>query len=316
MPAPIVVDVGTPEPSRELAVALIDACSQAATSIGAECRLVRDAPSGPYTAIAIVTWDESDRARIEVGIRRDPVSEWRTRELVFQAADAALERYRSVGFVIGTLTTAARDDAGVAQPPEPEPAPEPAPPPLPAPKPTPAPPPREPEPEPERSSPPRGWVGLAGMLGGGLDRGPARYGGELFVGVRLVPPFSLVLSGGASTRGRDALGLLPTWLDAGVGVALTVFPPRSFHLDLRALVIAEQFSADAKNAGRSQVRNRITPGGRFGVDAVVPLAGMFAVVVGAEGTARPATRVRVIGLGNGATRNFELGAIAGFRVEL
>jgi hypothetical protein len=154
------------------------------------------------------------------------------------------------------------------------------------------------------------------MLGGGLDRGPARYGGELFVGVRLVSPLSLVLSGGASTRGRDALGLLPTWLDAGGGLAMTVFPPRSVHLDLRALVIAEQFSADAKTAGRSQVRTRITPGARFGVDAVVPLAGMFAVVVGAEGTARPATRVRVTGLGNGATRNFELGAIAGFRVEL
>ncbi len=315
MPAPIVVDVGTPEPSRELAVALIEACSQAATSIGAECRLVRDAPSGPYTAIAIVTWDERDRARVEVGIRREPVSEWRTRELVFQAADAELERYRSVGFVIGTLTTAARDDVKASPPPAPEPPPKPPPPPPPEPKPSPVPPP-EPEREPEPFAPSGGWVGIAAMVGGGLDRGPARYGGELGVGVRLVPHLSAVLTGGASTRGRDGLGLLPTWLDAGVGLALTLGSPRSFHVDLRALVIAEQFSADAQNTTGAVERSRTTAGARFGVDAVVPLAGMFAVVVGGEGTARPATRVRITGIGNGATRNFELGAIAGFRVEL
>src|SRR6266511_3836628 len=143
MPAPIVVDVGTPEPQRDLASALIDACTQAAASISAECRLVRDAPSGPYAAIAIVTWEEGDRARVEVGIRRDPVSEWRTRELTFQSADAAIERY-------------------------------------------------------------------------------------LGVGVRVVPHLSVVLTGGASTRARDELGLLPTWLDAGIGLSVTAGPPRAF----------------------------------------------------------------------------------------
>ncbi|HTQ05136.1 MAG TPA: hypothetical protein VMI54_14830, partial [Polyangiaceae bacterium] len=95
MVAPIVVDVGVAEPQRELATALIDACSQAATGAGTDCRLVRDAPNGPYTAIAIVTWEEGDRARVEVGLRREPASEWRTRELTFQAADAEVERYRS-----------------------------------------------------------------------------------------------------------------------------------------------------------------------------------------------------------------------------
>src|SRR3954471_23618885 len=111
MPAPIVVDVGVTEPQRELASALVEACTQAAASASTECRLVRDAPSGPYTAIAIVTWGEGDRAHVEVGLRRAPTSEWRTRELTFQAADADIERYRSVGFVIGSLATAARDDA-------------------------------------------------------------------------------------------------------------------------------------------------------------------------------------------------------------
>jgi hypothetical protein len=313
MPAPIVVDVGTPDPQRDLASALIDACTQAAASISAECRLVRDAPSGPYAAIAIVTWEEGDRARVEVGIRRDPVSEWRTRELTFQSADAAIERYRSVGFVIGSLTTAARDDAAASVKPEPPPPPEPPPAPPPQPKPAP-----EPKPAPVEAPSPsgHGWVGINGMVGGGLDRGPARYGAALGVGVRLVPHLSVVLTGGASTRGRDELGLLPTWLDAGIGLSVTVGPPRTFHVDLRALVVAERFSVDVKHGERSDERSRTTPGGLFGVDAVIPLATVFDLVVGGEATTRPATRLHVIGTANGATRNLELGAIAGFRFEL
>jgi hypothetical protein len=309
MPAPIVVDVGTLEPQRDHAQALLDACTQAAASEGTECRLVRDAPNEPYAAIAIVTW-EDDHARVEVGIRREPVSEWRTRELTFQAADAMLERYRSVGFVIGTLSIAVRDEVPPSS--SPEPTPPPSPPPTPVPKPQPQP---QPDRRPERAVG-RGWVGISGVLGGGLDRGSARYGGELGVGLRLLPHLSLVLAGGASTRARDELGLRPTWLDAGVGLAVTLGPPRSFHLDLRALVIAEQFSADVRHAGQAAEMSRTTVGGRFGVDGVVPLVGILDLVVGGEGTARPATRVRVTGKADGATRNLELGAIAGLRVEL
>jgi hypothetical protein len=114
MPAPIVIDVGVAEPPRDLAVALVDACTQAA--MGNECRLLREVPNAPYTAIAIVTWEEGDRARVEVGLRRDPVSEWRTRELTFQHADADVERYRTVGFVIGGLATAARDEDAPGKP--------------------------------------------------------------------------------------------------------------------------------------------------------------------------------------------------------
>jgi hypothetical protein len=314
MPAPIVVDVGTPEPPREHAQALLDACTQAAVSAGTECRLVRDAPNEPYAAIAIVTW-EDDHARVEVGIRREPVSEWRTRELTFQAADVALERYRSVGFVIGTLSIAARDEAPAAPPPESAPPAEPASPSIREPAPSPAP---EPGSDNELPAPAagRGWVGVAGMIGGGLDRGSARLGGELSVGVRVMPHLSVVLTGGASTRARDELGLRPTWLDAGVGLAVTLGLPRAFHLDLRALLIAEQFSVDVKNAGEGVEMSRTTVGGRFGVDAVLPLVGILELVVGGEGTARPATRMRVTGKADGATRNLELGAIAGLRVEL
>jgi hypothetical protein len=87
-------------------------------------------------------------------------------------------------------------------------------------------------------------------------------------------------------------------------------------VDLRALLIAERFSVDVKHGERPAERSRTSPGGLFGVDAVVPLAEVFDLVVGGEATTRPATRLRVVGTTNGATRNLELGAIAGFRFEL
>jgi hypothetical protein len=274
---------------------------------------VRDAPSGPYAAIAIVTWEEGDHARVEVGIRREPVSEWRLRELTFQAADADIERYRSVGFVIGSLTTAAREEAAAPEPPAPKPKPEPPPP-----KPI-SPPPAEPKHE---AAPPRsgggfkrGWVGIAGMLGGGLDRGKARYGAEVAVGVRIVPHLGVVVSGGASTRARDDKGMKPEWLEAGVGLGVSLGPLDTFHVDARLQVLAEQFTANAY-VGVNDERSRTSAAWRPGLDAVLPLGGIVEVVAGAEGTLRPATRVHVGGNADGSTRNFELGATLGLRLEL
>lgn len=314
MPAPIVVDVGAPEPQRELSQALIEACTEAAASINTECRLVRDAPSGPYAAIAIVTWEDGGRARVEVGIRREPVSEWRMRELTFQAADADIERYRSVGFVIGSLTTAAREEESQPDPPPPKPEPEPPPPP-PLPAPTPAPKPAEPRQQ-QAASFKRGWVGIHGMLGGGLDRGPARYGAAVAVGVRVVSHLGVVVSGGASTRQRDDKGMKPEWLEAGLGLGVSLGPLQAFHVDARLQVLAEQFTANVRIGSASDERSRTSAGWRVALDGVLPLGEIVELVAGAEGTLRPATRVHVRGNADGSTRNFELGATAGFRVEL
>jgi hypothetical protein len=348
MVAPIVVDVGVAEPQRELATALLDACSQAAAGDGAECRLVRDAPNGPYTAIAIVTWEEGDRARVEVGLRRVPASEWRTRELTFQTADADVERYRSVGFVIGTLATAARDDSatpsraaaangeptasgsapnGVAAPnvsspkasaskksaaapalerPKSEPAPE-----------APAPEPREAE-GPTSPRVPRqyGWIGVAGALGGGLDHGGPRYGGRAWLGVRVLPHLALLATGGTSLRARDAKGLAASWYEGGVGLGVSSGAPSVPHLDAHGEFVQERFVADARARGAHQVGKRVNFAGRFGVDGVLPLGGVFDVVLGVDGFFRPATRIDVGDVPDGSTRNFELGASAGVRVEL
>jgi hypothetical protein len=334
MPAPIVVDVGVAEPQRDLASALVDACSQAAASASIDCRLVRDTPNGPYTAIAIVTWEEGDRARVEVGLRREPTSEWRTRELTFQAADADIERYRSVGFVIGSLATAARDDAvpkSAASAPQagatkPEPPPAKAAPARPA-----TPPPTKPvsvavappsthEPAPPHRGPSRprqyGWLGLTAGVGGGLDRGAARWGGQAWAGVRILPHVAAIASGGAWLRPRDDQGLRARWIDAGLGIAALLGPSNSVHLDVRGQALLESFTAHAERDGATDQMNRLSLGGRFGADGVLPLGDVVDLVLGADMTFRPATKTTVAGHSAGATRNAELGASAGLRFEL
>jgi len=334
MPAPIVVDVGVTEPQRELASALVEACTQAAASASTECRLVRDAPSGPYTAIAIVTWEEGDRAHVEVGLRRAPTSEWRTRELTFQAADADIERYRSVGFVIGSLATAARDDAvpksapstttnGTTNP-KPASAKEPPPPPVTAPPTKPVPvvvapivPKEAPRPNGGPSAPRRyGWIGLTGTVGGGIDHGSVRWGGQGWAGVRILPHLAAIASGGASVRPRDELGLAARWIDAGLGIAVLLGPKNSLHLDVRGQILLESFTANAESEGRTDQMNRLNVGGRFGADGVLPLGDVVDLVLGADMTFRPATKLTVADQSAGATRNAELGASAGLRFEL
>jgi len=318
MPAPVVIDVGDAQPPRDLVVALVEACSQAAAPAATECRLVRDAPNEPYSAIAIVTWEEGGKARVEVGIRRDPVSEWRTRELTFQAEDAEVERYRSVGFVIGSLATASRDETAPEKATAEEPPAEPPPPPLVTPVPVRAPP-HEPKPEPAPSTPAgpsHFWIGLSGTIGGGLDRGAARYGGRLGAGFRVLPVLAAVVSAGASLRARDETGLRAQWLDAGGGLAFSVWPPAGSHLELRAEVLAERFAADASNDVEQADMSRTTAAFRPGVDAVLVVARPLAIVVGGDATFRPATTVQVEGEKAGSTRNFELGAAAGLRLDL
>lgn len=350
MVAPIVVDVGVAEPQRELATALLDACSQAAAGAGADCRLVRDAPNGPYTAIAIVTWEEGDRAHVEVGLRRMPASEWRTRELTFQAADVDVERYRSVGFVIGTLATAARDDAAAApakgatpgdatsangasaasgatapnatsSPKEAVPKKNGEAPKLERPKSEPVSPALPPESaEPEGPSSPRvprryGWLGVVGTLGGALDHGAPRYGGRAWLGVRVVPHVALLATGGASLRARDAGGLAATWFEGGGGLGVSILAASAPHVDLHGEVLQERFVADARHNGH-QVWKRVNWATRIGADGVLPLGDVVDLVLGVDGIFRGATRVNVGSQSEGSTRNVELGASAGVRVEL
>jgi hypothetical protein len=304
MPLPVVIDVGVVDPPRELTSVLVEACNRAAAET--ECHLMREAPEGPYAAIAIITWDAEDRVRIEVGLRRETGAEWRSREIAFQKADLDTERYRSVGFVIGTLATSTVDpESGETEPapPEPEPPPPAPPPPLVAPKPTPKPP-----RAPTRS---RGFVGLSGGVGAGLDQGAPRFGGNLRAGFRVIPRLSLLVSAGASLRPRDDQGLLLSWLDAGLGVGYSLGAPSATHLELRLEFLAEHFSADAETA-----RARTLVAARPGLDGVIMVSELVGITAGVEGTLRSSvTHLSVNDVDAGQTLRFEPGAALGVRLE-
>jgi hypothetical protein len=311
MVAPVVIDLGIADAPRESVQVLVDACTQAAAET--ECHLVRDAPEGPYAAIAIVTWERGDRIRVEVGVRRTEGAEWRSRELTFQPGDVEIERYKSVGFVIGTLATAQDPDGAkpATAPRAEEPVRE-EPPPAPLrPAPSERLPPRAP------AAPLQGWVSVSGVVGRAFSEGAPRVGGSFRVGVRLVSNLSVMVSAGASSRPRDDRGLLLSWLDTGLGLGLSLGEATSSRLELRADVLVERLSAEARSTSDVDAGGRTQPGARLGVDGVWQLSTPFAFVAGVEALGRPsATRFRVGGEDVGAAGMLEVGGVLGARLDL
>lgn len=309
MPLPIVIDVGVTDPPRDLTTVLVEACTRAAAETA--CYLVRDAPEGPYAAIAVVTWEAEDRVRVEVGLRRETGAEWRSRQISFQPADLDVERYRSVGFVVGTLATSPTEEP----PPEPTPPP---PPPAPAPPPPVVPlrpPPATPKPPPPRPS--RGFVGVHGLIGRGLSEGGPRVGGGLRAGIRVIDRLAVLLSAGASVRPRDDQGLELAWMDGGLGLGVAIGAPTKTHLELRLEFLGEHFAADAESADESDTRGRTIPAARIGVDGVWMIDHFVGIVASIDGTARASvTYVRVNEENAGQTLAFEPGASLGVRLEL
>jgi hypothetical protein len=157
---------------------------------------------------------------------------------------------------------------------------------------------------------------LNATIGSALDRGGPRYGGRFGAGVRIIPSLAAIASLGASIRPRDDTGVVADWLDAGGGLNLAILPPASHHLELRAEVLAERFSADARSKGESAGNHRTTAAFRFGTDGVFVLVGPLAAVVGAEVKLGAATIVHVDSKNAGATRYVELGGAAGLRLAL
>ncbi|MFZ5890298.1 MAG: hypothetical protein ACOY0T_04445 [Myxococcota bacterium] len=114
---PIAVEIAPPDAQREQVTALLSACSHVIAD--AECVLAAEAPQGGATAVAIVTWQGEEQAFVEVGMRRNGRPEWRSRNVKFAADDEPIERWRTLGFVVGTL--ARSELAAEPEPPEPTP---------------------------------------------------------------------------------------------------------------------------------------------------------------------------------------------------
>jgi hypothetical protein len=97
----IVIEIAAPKVSSDALAVLVSACSRAARD--AECVLARNANDEQPAAVAIVTLQTEDKMRVEVGVRQGARDSWRTKEFAFLAADKTMDRWRAVGFAIGTL---------------------------------------------------------------------------------------------------------------------------------------------------------------------------------------------------------------------
>ncbi len=257
----IVIEVAAPNVSDDALAVLVSSCTRTARE--AECVLTKNASDEQPAAVAIVSQQGEDRLRVEVGVREGDHDTWHTKDFAFLAADQPMDRWRAVGFAIGTLAesppppslppVAARQKA--AEPPSVLVAAPPPPPPAPKPK-------QKPKPDPQL------FVGAMGFIGPGLDKGPLRIGSALYVdlGLQRLPLF-FTFGGSAATRiTTDQMSLnnvavasaSTRWIDifGGAGVGL-VGALGSSGLELRTQVLAEEFDVSASSIdGRSAAQGR------------------------------------------------------------
>jgi hypothetical protein len=319
VPAPIVVEVSAPLPRPQELSALIAACTRAATPN--ECITSDVKSSEPPLGVAIVR-REGDRARVELGLRGGASAEWSTRDLVFQPGDDELERYRAIGFAIGTL---------VAKQVEPQPpasaassnseptktASEPPAPPRPAPAVTAAPappPPRPAEPVPPRAT----WLELVGSTGLALIPGSPRFGGALRGATEIRPRGLFVV---AETSYAERLGepaLKVQWLGMALGVGHPLAPGlRTLSVDVRLAFAVERLALTAHDGERSASDARWKPGVSVGLTASWLVARPVSVLLGAATFVDPKhTVVEVGGEQVGETPALGLNGFVGLRLQL
>jgi hypothetical protein len=310
VPAPIVVEMYSPQPGPQELAVLIAACTRAAAPnecISSEVR-TGESPLG----VAIVR-REGDRARIELGLRSVVSAEWATRDLIFQPGDDELERYRAIGFAIGTLVA-----RRLEPPPPPPAATEQPPPPVQTPAETPvAPPAAAPGPKPRarrRST----WLDVTGTVGLGLVPGPPRAGASLRVGSELAPGgfFGGAEIGYAERTGDPALRVRWLSLAAGIGhpIGLRL---SSLGIDARLLLVVERISFTAVDGTRSDGAARWKPGVSAAMDAHWQVLPPLGVNVSAATIVDPQrTVVRTAGAQVGETPALGLSGFVGLRLRL
>lgn len=255
---PIAVEIAPLDARRDEVQVLLDACTRAAAA--GECVLASDAPPGGAGAVAIVTWQTENQAFVEVGMRRDGRPEWRSRNVAFSANDELLERWRTLGFIVGTL---ARNE--IARAPEAEPAvpsqgePVPSPPPAPQPAKTA---PSEPAPSSDNSSSSSGAalaaIDVGGELGPGFGSG-LRAGGLLRAHLPLQAPLRVV----TSLKYMEQNDRVPDgrWFTLGAGLAWVYGSP---YAEVSAALEARLERFEAKYE-RVDVSAPVTPQGSTSV---------------------------------------------------
>jgi hypothetical protein len=310
VPSAIVVEVYAPQPRPQELAVLIAACTRAAAPN--ECITSDVKASEPSLGVAIVHRD-GDQARIELGLRSSANAEWSTRDLVFQPGDDELERYRAMGFAIGTLVARQTEPA---RPPEAASEQKPAAPPT-----TQAPSPplheKSPPPAPERRARST-WVDVAGSLGLALIPGPPRAGGSLRAASEIVPRGLFgVAETGYSERGSDPT-LRVRWLSMALGVGYPLAPNLgSLGMDVRLSLMLERMSLTAYDGQRSAGDARWKPGVSAALDGYWTFEPPLSLVVSAASFIDPERSVVLIGNDEvGETPALGFSGFVGLRLRL
>lgn len=309
---PVAVEVAPANQPREQIAALLAACSRAVGE--AECVLAADAPDGGTQAVAIVTWQSDGRATVEVGLRREGKPEWRSRNVSFLASDEPVERWRAVGFVVGTL---ARGEA----PAQPGVEPEAEKPEQKAPAVAPKPHPDEvavavaPRLEKKAGHAARAAIELGAVMGPGLDG--LRTGAVLRTRWPLYDHLRSLFAIKYVERPRDGSGLRGQWLTLAGGVAGVLGSDRSelsASLDARA----EYFRASAEaDDGRNGAESRWLPGFALGVGGAWTPAPPFGLYFGAEGAwMLSSTSIRLSSQPHAEDRALRVAVDGGIRLRL
>ena len=285
MPAPIVVDIASgPAVHGELPALLVEACSRAAG--GGGCALGDPKRAGtPLRALAVVWLDGPDyrRLRVDVASLGAPEGTLSSREIEFREEDPLPDRYRTAGLLVAAL---ASERAGAPTPPErasaerasaerasAEPAAD--------------------------ASPPRPLVwffGAGGLVGNGLDVGPARAAGPARAGGWVMATaldrrsgFFGTLSASYATALREpAPGLSVQWLTLGGGGGIAApIAPLDALVRARIEAAAEWVVASPRDPKKpEETGHGWSVGTRTAIDVVWPAEGSVALLGSAEAFVR------------------------------
>lgn len=313
---PVAVEVAPANPPREQVVALLGACSRAVAD--ADCVLAADLSEGGSQAVAIVTWQSDGRAFVEVGARREGKPEWRSRTVTFGAEDEPIERWRAVGFVVGTLARGEAPGEPEAKPAEPTPTSLPTAPESPAVEP-----PQRARAVPvvpralgnEPGHPALAAVELGAVVGPGMDG--LRTGGVLRTRWPLHEPLRSLFALRYVERPADDNGLRGQWLTVAAGAGAVLGTARAelgISLDARA----EYFRASAEDAAGNQGSDsRWLPGFGLGISGAWMPTPAFGLYLGAESAwMLSQTTLKVARRSAGHDRALRAAVDAGIRVRL
>lgn len=325
--------------------ALVEACTAAASP--AACILAEDADSDAAVTV-LVLWRGRRHARIQVVSGAPSGKRW-LRDLDFGVSDVTLEKWRSVGYAVGTLGSeviASRTEtAGTAEsrrtegggeakassaepnrpnatpPSGPEASPKESSNPMPAA-------PKEADSrttsaavstEPSRMTSPRTESRWSAEAGASLSpSSPVRIGAFARASRAFDGPF-VTAAVGYSVRGEDARGVSVHSIapSAGAGWGFSATSWLSCHL--RAEVLAERLTVQVvdRATARRDSQSRWLGGARLGVEFATPLGlGPIGVLAGADATVRSSpTDIQVGNDADGTIPLVDYAFLAGLRAE-